>query len=276
MSTNFTTYYDILGVKRTASPEEIKTAYRQAVKKYHPDHLAGDVQDSHLFNLIQQAYDTLSDPEKREDFDRSLDEALGEKPRSTHTPPPPPRDTTTRPQSASSYAPFVDAPPPPYDNGRYITSEAYWASLREQPHFYNTTYWNLPGLSPVQRLCAMGWGVFMWGLFFWFWSLAPKNLVETIPTIIPIFHLPVPLIAIISFIGLAYSQRIWKHFMLSARPLSKWFLASVPLIITVGMYLAAGWIEIGLALAVAMLSLAFLWTIVKAAFSGYFNTPVYH
>jgi len=64
------TYYDLLGVKPTASPEEVKTAYRQASKRYHPDRLG--TADSHLFVLVGQAYQVLSNPSLRADYDREL------------------------------------------------------------------------------------------------------------------------------------------------------------------------------------------------------------
>lgn len=57
--------YKILGVKTTASPEQIKKAYRKKVKKHHPD-IGGDPE---IFRQIQEAYDVLSDPEKRRAYD---------------------------------------------------------------------------------------------------------------------------------------------------------------------------------------------------------------
>ncbi len=62
-------YYRILGVGRDASPEEIKKAFRQKAKKYHPDI---NPEYSQLFKQITQAYDTLIDPEKRKRYDMSL------------------------------------------------------------------------------------------------------------------------------------------------------------------------------------------------------------
>ncbi len=62
------TYYDILGVSKTASQDEIKKAYRKLAMKHHPDKGG----DEHKFKEISVAYDTLSDPQKRIEYDQSL------------------------------------------------------------------------------------------------------------------------------------------------------------------------------------------------------------
>src|SRR5437763_4151688 len=63
-------YYKVLGVGKGASDEEIKKAYRKLARKYHPDQNAGDKQAEERFKEISQAYDVLSDPEKRKAYDR--------------------------------------------------------------------------------------------------------------------------------------------------------------------------------------------------------------
>jgi|AGTN01.1.fsa_nt_gi chaperone protein DnaJ len=72
-------YYNILGVQKTASAEEIKSAYRKLAKQFHPDVLASadaskKAQAAEKFKEIQHAYDVLSDPQKKEVFDRYGDE----------------------------------------------------------------------------------------------------------------------------------------------------------------------------------------------------------
>lgn len=62
-------YYEILGVSRNASQEEIKRAFRQLAKKYHPDANPGDKDAEAKFKEINEAYEVLSDPEKRANYD---------------------------------------------------------------------------------------------------------------------------------------------------------------------------------------------------------------
>ena len=63
-------YYDILGVSRTASQDEIKRAYRKLAKAYHPDRNPGNKNAETHFKEVQEAYDTLNDPQKRKTYDQ--------------------------------------------------------------------------------------------------------------------------------------------------------------------------------------------------------------
>ena len=63
-------YYQILGIKKDAKPDEIKKAYRRLARKYHPDVNPNDKASEDKFKEVQEAYDVLSDEKKRKVFDR--------------------------------------------------------------------------------------------------------------------------------------------------------------------------------------------------------------
>lgn len=69
-TTDFKDYYEILGVSKTATPEEIKKAYRKLARKYHPDLNPGDQEAEARFKEINEAHEVLSDPEKRQKYDQ--------------------------------------------------------------------------------------------------------------------------------------------------------------------------------------------------------------
>ena len=69
MATRSKNFYDVLGVSKTASQDELKKAYRKLVREYHPDKNPGDKEAEERFKEIQGAYDVLGDPEKRKQYD---------------------------------------------------------------------------------------------------------------------------------------------------------------------------------------------------------------
>jgi len=62
-------FYQILGIKRNASPEEVRSAYRKLARKYHPDINPGNKQAENMFKDLSVAYDVLSDEKKRKLYD---------------------------------------------------------------------------------------------------------------------------------------------------------------------------------------------------------------
>jgi curved DNA-binding protein CbpA len=72
------THYHVLGVERTATPEQIKSAFREKAKRLHPD-ICKEPGAEDRFKEINAAYEIISDPDKRKDYDALLDMASGQR-----------------------------------------------------------------------------------------------------------------------------------------------------------------------------------------------------
>jgi molecular chaperone DnaJ len=117
-------YYDILGVTPQATEDEIKKSYRRLAMQFHPDRNPGDKEAEEKFKKVQEAYETLTDPDKRARWQR-------------HTPPPPrPKKPEKKKKSGGMdwKQPYKDpgftygdAPPPKVDLwGEPIQPEHNW------------------------------------------------------------------------------------------------------------------------------------------------------
>src|SRR5215212_2621555 len=70
MAVQFRDYYETLGVSKTATEDEIRTAFRKLARKYHPDVAKDKKEAEEKFKQINEAYEVLSDPEKRKKYDQ--------------------------------------------------------------------------------------------------------------------------------------------------------------------------------------------------------------
>jgi hypothetical protein len=110
-------YYDILGVPLTATPEQIRAAHRVQSRKYHPDTADDRRGDPALFAQIQEAYETLSVPDVRRRYDKKQATLRGEvAPRANRRPPKSPCDSCKKPVFASQLVLYL---------GRYMCQTCF-------------------------------------------------------------------------------------------------------------------------------------------------------
>lgn len=96
------THYEILGIRKTATTDEIKNAYKKLVKKYHPDVYVGDKTFAEKkIKEINEAYDVLSDPDRKKDYDDLIN-----------------------PQTTTSYT------PPDYSGYTYNPGDSFYSKTR--------------------------------------------------------------------------------------------------------------------------------------------------
>jgi curved DNA-binding protein CbpA len=75
MSAQAATYYEILGVSRTARPDSVRASYRRLAQRYHPDKLPGNARAQDVMAAVNEAYAVLSDPLQRARYDQHLGDA---------------------------------------------------------------------------------------------------------------------------------------------------------------------------------------------------------
>lgn len=78
------TFYDYLGVAISAEPEVIRVAYKALAHKYHPDRNPNNPEAEQMMKLLNEAYETLSDPVKRKRYDEKIKGAGDSASKSTH------------------------------------------------------------------------------------------------------------------------------------------------------------------------------------------------
>jgi hypothetical protein len=172
-------HYEVLNVERTASPAEIKTAYRKLVRQVHPDQGG----NAALFRLVQEAWSTLSDPAKRAAYDRQLDKSATpttEPPRTStrQEPDPAPEDpfTWSTDQPWSTQPPRSEQPQyePQYEQAQPEAAQEPLQPVDGGPVHATPTFgrWRLPALVTLALWTALLVGVYLSGGVHDAWDIA--------------------------------------------------------------------------------------------------------
>jgi curved DNA-binding protein CbpA len=115
-----TDLYKVLGVPRGATQDDVRKAHRKLVRKYHPDANPGDHSSAEHFREVQRAYEVLSDPEKRREYDKTL---------GTST-----RRNSTKPRARASRNTGGESAAPPVDFSDIVRKLADLARERSGGH----------------------------------------------------------------------------------------------------------------------------------------------
>jgi len=121
-------YYETLGLPRKATPDEVRKAYRKLARKHHPDLNPGDKSSEERFKNVQEAYDILCDPKKRQMYDQ-----YGFYSDSGMPPPPPGAGGGRRPSPGMDFSGFdFSEPPPGAGGGRRTETGGGFSSIFSQ------------------------------------------------------------------------------------------------------------------------------------------------
>ena len=113
-------YYSVLGVAKTATPEEIRKAYHKSALQHHPDRNPGDVEAEKKFKEASTAYEVLSDPIKRSQYDLQG---------YTGRPPPPPRPTAKPKPKPKTKEEFVEEAKMKENGKKHIATQEELSSI---------------------------------------------------------------------------------------------------------------------------------------------------
>ena len=167
-------YYEILGVQKTASAEEIKNAYRNLAFKYHPDRNPGNKEAEEKFKLISEAYDVIGDEKKRASYD------MGNSSYSSYQNP-----------YENYYGSYGHSSQRETQQNPYETEDAFWQWFSNagqnqsdyQHSYYHSSYSNRNTrrnytrfdllINFLLKLFQIFMGVFLFRIFIWFLPFGP-------------------------------------------------------------------------------------------------------